>query len=177
MNLHDDQIRQRAHGIWEREGRPHGRDEEHWQRAREELSSEAGARGTESVQVASLLGSSSMAVQDNAAAGRKRSAAASRSGAKDETSSRAKKARSKPAEAEASSQQSKPPATSATKPMGNMSSELGGRRGEHSEASPSAKYRHPKNPDLTWSGRRRRPAWIREAVEAGRGLSDFEIGA
>jgi DNA-binding protein H-NS len=58
-----------------------------------------------------------------------------------------------------------------------MPSELGSRRGEHSDASPSAKYRHPENPDLTWSGRGRRPAWIRDAVEAGRALGDFESGA
>lgn len=34
---HQDRIKQRAHEIWEREGRPHGRDAEHWSRAEEEL--------------------------------------------------------------------------------------------------------------------------------------------
>jgi hypothetical protein len=33
----DEQIRQRAYEIWEREGRPHGRDEEHWRMAVDEL--------------------------------------------------------------------------------------------------------------------------------------------
>lgn len=30
-----------------------------------------------------------------------------------------------------------------------------------------AKYRHPENPDVTWSGRGRQPAWYKEAIEAG----------
>ncbi len=39
MNFDDleERIRQRAYAIWEQEGCPEGRQEEHWQRAREEL--------------------------------------------------------------------------------------------------------------------------------------------
>lgn len=37
------------------------------------------------------------------------------------------------------------------------------------------KYRHPDNPALTWSGRGRQPAWIKEALEAGQSLDDFLI--
>ncbi len=33
----EDEIRQRAHAIWEQEGRPEGRQEEHWHRASTEL--------------------------------------------------------------------------------------------------------------------------------------------
>ena len=33
----NDLIRQRAYAIWEQEGRPHGKDEEHWRRASEEM--------------------------------------------------------------------------------------------------------------------------------------------
>ena len=33
-------IRARAHAIWVEEGRPHGRDEDHWHRARRELDGE-----------------------------------------------------------------------------------------------------------------------------------------
>ena len=36
----DDRIRERARLIWEREGRPHGRSDEHWRRAQEELNDE-----------------------------------------------------------------------------------------------------------------------------------------
>lgn len=38
----EDRVRRRAHEIWEREGRPEGRQEEHWQRAMEEISAETG---------------------------------------------------------------------------------------------------------------------------------------
>ncbi len=34
-------IRERAYGIWIEEGRPHGRDLAHWQRAHQELQREA----------------------------------------------------------------------------------------------------------------------------------------
>lgn len=33
----DDNIRKRAHQLWEEEGQPHGRHEDHWKRAQEEL--------------------------------------------------------------------------------------------------------------------------------------------
>lgn len=36
----EDKIRERAHHIWEREGRPDGRSEDHWQMARSELAIE-----------------------------------------------------------------------------------------------------------------------------------------
>lgn len=42
--------------------------------------------------------------------------------------------------------------------------------------SPSvAKYRHPDNAELTWSGRGRKPGWISEALAAGKSLDDFSI--
>ena len=37
------------------------------------------------------------------------------------------------------------------------------------------KYRHPENPDLTWTGRGRRPDWIQEGLQAGKSLEDFLI--
>lgn len=36
----DRRIRDRAHAIWEAEGRPHGRDQEHWRQAAEEIDRE-----------------------------------------------------------------------------------------------------------------------------------------
>ena len=36
----EEMIRQRAHEIWEQEGRPHGRHEEHWQMAAGEITQE-----------------------------------------------------------------------------------------------------------------------------------------
>jgi Protein of unknown function (DUF2934) len=39
----EERIRERAHQIWEREGKPHGRDAEHWQQAGAEIDAEAAA--------------------------------------------------------------------------------------------------------------------------------------
>ena len=33
----DDKLRERAYAIWEQEGRPEGRDQDHWYRADQEL--------------------------------------------------------------------------------------------------------------------------------------------
>ncbi|SFY45885.1 DNA-binding protein H-NS [Paracoccus pantotrophus] len=37
------------------------------------------------------------------------------------------------------------------------------------------KYRHPENPEIIWSGRGRKPAWIVEGMAAGKSLEDFAI--
>lgn len=37
QNQHEDELRRRAYRIWEDEGRPDGRDREHWARAEEEV--------------------------------------------------------------------------------------------------------------------------------------------
>lgn len=37
------------------------------------------------------------------------------------------------------------------------------------------KYRHPQNPDLTWTGRGKQPRWIAEHLAAGRSLADLLI--
>lgn len=39
---HQERIKQRAHEIWEREGRPEGRDADHWSQAEQELNSQTG---------------------------------------------------------------------------------------------------------------------------------------
>jgi DNA-binding protein H-NS len=41
-------------------------------------------------------------------------------------------------------------------------------------ASPP-KYRNPKNPDETWTGKGRKPKWLAAALEDGADLSSFEI--
>ena len=48
MGISDDAIRERAYLIWEREGRPHGRDFEHWVRAQVELIAETTSAATAS---------------------------------------------------------------------------------------------------------------------------------
>ena len=38
-----------------------------------------------------------------------------------------------------------------------------------------AKYQHPENPEVTWSGRGRKPAWFAELVDAGHSAEDLLI--
>jgi len=48
-------------------------------------------------------------------------------------------------------------------------------KGKGRPAAVEAKYRHPDNPDLTWSGRGKRPAWVSEALDAGKKLDDLAV--
>jgi DNA-binding protein H-NS len=43
------------------------------------------------------------------------------------------------------------------------------------KTSLAAKYAHPENPSLAWSGHGRRPAWIREGLDKGQKLEAFLI--
>lgn len=43
------------------------------------------------------------------------------------------------------------------------------------KTAPEAKYRHPENPLVTWSGRGRKPGWISDGLAAGKTLEDFAI--
>ncbi|WP_424991320.1 H-NS family nucleoid-associated regulatory protein [Fluviibacterium sp. S390] len=44
-----------------------------------------------------------------------------------------------------------------------------------SGVSRPAKYRHPENPDLTWSGRGRQPQWFKDAIDGGASVDDLLI--
>jgi DNA-binding protein H-NS len=44
-----------------------------------------------------------------------------------------------------------------------------------SRAPAAAKYRHPENPAVTWSGRGRKPQWFVDALEAGKTASELAI--
>ena len=47
-------------------------------------------------------------------------------------------------------------------------------RGEKGKgAGVAAKYRHPENPALTWTGRGKRPLWVNEALASGKTLEDL----
>ena len=39
-----------------------------------------------------------------------------------------------------------------------------------------AKYRHPENASLTWTGRGRKPKWFSEWLGAGKSADDLKIG-
>lgn len=51
---------------------------------------------------------------------------------------------------------------------------LAGSTRRRGAASP-ARYANPADPTQTWSGRGRRPGWVKEALAAGKQLSDLAI--
>lgn len=57
----------------------------------------------------------------------------------------------------------------------NLAELVGTAKLPHSKSALPAKYRHPENPSLTWSGRGRKPSWINEAEAAGKSLQSFLI--
>ncbi len=59
--------------------------------------------------------------------------------------------------------------------LGYSLAELVGTETKPSRAPAAAKYRHPENPSLTWSGRGRKPQWFLEALEAGKTASELAI--
>ena len=61
------------------------------------------------------------------------------------------------------------------KEMGYSLAELIGIEVKKTRAPAVAKYRHPENPALTWSGRGRKPQWFVEALDAGKTTSDLAI--
>lgn len=38
-----------------------------------------------------------------------------------------------------------------------------------------AKYRHPENPEVTWTGRGRKPKWVADHIATGKPIEDLEI--
>jgi DNA-binding protein H-NS len=52
--------------------------------------------------------------------------------------------------------------------------ELFGKRGRKGSIS-AAKYRNPKDPSQTWTGRGRKPNWLVDAVKKGGKLESFAI--
>ena len=62
------------------------------------------------------------------------------------------------------------------KEMGYSLADLIGVEGKTTRAPAVAKYRHPDNAALTWSGRGRKPQWFVEALAAGKSADDLAIG-
>ena len=54
-------------------------------------------------------------------------------------------------------------------------SEVLGRKRKQRTSPVPAKYRNPNDPGQTWSGRGRRPAWFREAIDKGMSAVSLEI--
>jgi DNA-binding protein H-NS len=43
------------------------------------------------------------------------------------------------------------------------------------KAKVAAKYRHPDDPSLTWSGRGKRPNWVKEWTTSGKAIEDLAV--
>jgi DNA-binding protein H-NS len=61
------------------------------------------------------------------------------------------------------------------KDMGYSLADVVGVELKTTRAAPVAKYRHPENATLTWSGRGRRPQWFADQINAGRDPSALAI--
>ncbi len=62
------------------------------------------------------------------------------------------------------------------KEMGYSLAELIGVEVKTTRAPAGAKYRHPENAALTWSGRGRKPQWFAEALKKGMTPGELAIG-
>ena len=52
----------------------------------------------------------------------------------------------------------------------------GSKKAKKAKKAPApAKYRHPENSELTWSGRGRQPRWIKEGLESGKAMEEYAI--
>lgn len=60
--------------------------------------------------------------------------------------------------------------------LGYSLAELVGTETKFFRAPVAAKYRHPENPALTWSGRGRKPQWFVDALEAGKTAGELALG-
>lgn len=52
---------------------------------------------------------------------------------------------------------------------------LGGKPTKAAKVAVAAKYAHPENASMTWSGRGRKPKWVEAALDAGKTMADLEI--
>ena len=61
------------------------------------------------------------------------------------------------------------------KEMGYSLADLIGTEVKPTRAPAVAKYRHPENAALTWSGRGRKPLWFVAALDAGKSPEDLAV--
>lgn len=57
----------------------------------------------------------------------------------------------------------------------NLNELVGGQVTRTTKGKGPARYRHPDDPDKTWSGRGRKPVWIKEWEAAGRSLDELKV--
>lgn len=61
------------------------------------------------------------------------------------------------------------------KEMGYSLADMLSPGGKKVRATAGAKYRHPENPAVTWSGRGRKPQWFADHVNAGKEPKDLAV--
>ncbi|MCF7701813.1 H-NS histone family protein [Loktanella sp. M215] len=66
-------------------------------------------------------------------------------------------------------------ADAAAREKGFTLSELTGGQVKKTKAVSPPKYRHPENPEQTWTGRGRQPDWMKDALENGQSKEEFLI--
>ena len=66
-------------------------------------------------------------------------------------------------------------AVAAARAYGFSLEEVLGAETSKKKSKVAAKYTHPEDPTLTWTGRGRTPKWVMEARAAGQSLKDLEI--
>ncbi|MEL6520698.1 MAG: H-NS histone family protein [Pseudomonadota bacterium] len=49
--------------------------------------------------------------------------------------------------------------------------------GSKKKSAQRAKYKHPENPELTWSGRGRQPVWFKELLGSGMDEAEMRVSA
>jgi DNA-binding protein H-NS len=59
--------------------------------------------------------------------------------------------------------------------LGFKLSDLLGGSGQTPKTKGAAKYAHPENPEKTWTGKGRRPAWVNQHLGAGGSLENLTI--
>lgn len=59
--------------------------------------------------------------------------------------------------------------------LGYSLAELVGLPVKKSRAAPAARYAHPDDPTLTWSGRGRKPRWFTDALASGKSPEDLAL--
>ena len=56
-----------------------------------------------------------------------------------------------------------------------LGKKAGGKKGGNAGKKVAAKYRHPAQPELTWTGRGRKPAWVNDWLASGKTLESITI--
>ena len=72
-------------------------------------------------------------------------------------------------------QEARDQVTALAQELGFSLEELVDRKARKPKAAVATKYRHPKDPSLTWSGRGRQPAWFKTALANGSSLEELEV--